>query len=159
MAKTTSATSTAQVKKSSTKPTQSQVPMSGMWKYLSKRRPYASMIVSSRMVKPHMVKKWARPGTVHWRSLRCPATSTVSASTLRLRGPRDRFGSFFPERMSLDSQWNRRAAMPKPTTVTKRPMTILTGTNAPRLELLTSYLEWAGGGVASATWDFSAPRG
>jgi hypothetical protein len=77
------------------------------------------MIVSSRMVKPHMVKKWARPGTVHCRSLRWPATSTVSASTLRLMGPRARFGSFFPDRMSLDSQWNRRAAMPKPMTVTE----------------------------------------
>ena len=77
------------------------------------------MIVSSRMVKPHMVKKWARPGTVHCRSLRWPATSTVSASTLRLMGPRDRLGSFFPERMSLDSQWKRRAAMPNPMTVTR----------------------------------------
>ena len=91
------------------------------------------MIVSSRMVKPHMVKKWARPGTVHWRSLRWPATSTVSASTFRLMGPRFRLGSFFPERMSLDSQWNRRPAMPKPMTVTRSPMMILTGTNAPRL--------------------------
>ncbi len=34
-----SAMSTATVKKSSTKPTQSQVPMPGMWKYLSKRSP------------------------------------------------------------------------------------------------------------------------
>ena len=33
------ASSTATAKKSSMKPTQSQVPMSGMWKYLSKRRP------------------------------------------------------------------------------------------------------------------------
>src|ERR1700722_4698100 len=91
------------------------------------------MIVSNRMVKPHMVKKWARPGTVHCSSLRWPATSTVSASTLRLMGPRERLGSFFPERMSLDSQWKRRAAMPNPMTVTRRPMMILTGTNAPRL--------------------------
>ena len=75
------------------------------------------MIVSSRMVKPHMVKKWARPGTVHCRSLRWPATSTVSASTLGRMLPRVRLGSFFPERMSLDSQWKRRAAMPNPTTV------------------------------------------
>ena len=34
------------------------------------------------MVKPHMVKKWARPGTVHCRSLRWPATSVTSASAL-----------------------------------------------------------------------------
>ena len=77
------------------------------------------MIVSSRMVKPHMVKKWARPGTVHCSSLRWPATSTTSASALRLMGPRVREGSGFPERMSRDSQWNRRAAMPKPITVTR----------------------------------------
>ncbi len=56
------------------------------------------------MVKPHMVKKWARPGTVHCRSLRWPATSVTSASALRLSGPRVRAGSFLPERMSLDSQ-------------------------------------------------------
>ena len=31
------------------------------------------------MVKPHMVKKWAMPGTVHWRSFFWPATSTSSA--------------------------------------------------------------------------------
>ena len=40
--------------------------------------------------------------------------------------------------MSLDSQWNRRAAMPKPTTVTPRPKMILTGTNAPRLPQLSN---------------------
>ncbi len=38
------------------------------------------MMVSSRIVKPHMVKKWAVPGTVHLRSLRWPATSVTSAS-------------------------------------------------------------------------------
>ena len=32
------------------------------------------------MVKPHMVKKWAMPGTVHLRSFFWPATSTTSAS-------------------------------------------------------------------------------
>ena len=85
------------------------------------------------MVKPHMVKKWARPGTVHCRSLRWPATSVTSASALRLIGPRVRAGSVLPERMSLDSQWNRTAAMPKPMTVTPMPRMILTGTNAPRL--------------------------
>ena len=39
MEKTTRATRTAQAKKSSMKPTQFQVPMSGMWKYLLKRSP------------------------------------------------------------------------------------------------------------------------
>ncbi len=91
------------------------------------------MIVSSRMVKPHMVKKCASPGTVHCRSLRWPATSTASASALGTMLPRLRPGSFFPERMSLDSQWKRYAAMPKPTAVTPMPKMILTGTNAPRL--------------------------
>ena len=66
------------------------------------------MMVNSRMVKPHMVKKWARPGTVHCRSLRCPATSVTSASALRLIGPRVREGSGLPDLISLDSQWNRR---------------------------------------------------
>ena len=114
------------------------------------------MIVSSRMVKPHMVKKWARPGTVHCRSLRCPATSTVSASTLRLMGPRDRLGSFFPERMSLDSQWKRRAAIPKPMTVTRSPMMILTGTNAPRL---SQIVQQEGGGVRAPPGNSMRPRG
>src|SRR5271163_3679081 len=113
------------------------------------------MIVNNRMVKPHMVKKWARPGTVHCRSLRWPATSTVSASTLRLMGPRDRLGSFFPERMSLDSQWKRRAAMPKPMTVTRSPMMILTGTNAPRLSQIVIRGRWRS---ASTTWDFDAAQ-
>src|SRR5580704_9124556 len=91
------------------------------------------MIVSSRMVKPHMVKKWASPGTVHCKSLRWPATSTTSASALREMGPRTREGSGLPDRMSRDSQWKRRAAMAKPTTVTPRPRMILIGTNTPRL--------------------------
>ena len=39
MAKVMRARRTAHVKKSSTKPTQSQVPMPGMWKYLLNRSP------------------------------------------------------------------------------------------------------------------------
>ena len=105
------------------------------------------MIVSSKMVKPHMVKKWARPGTVHCRSLRCPATSVTSASALRMMGPRVRDGSGLPARMRRDSQWNRLAAMPKPMTVTPIPRMILTGTNAPRF----SVVEPVDGGSASAT--------
>ena len=95
------------------------------------------MMVSSRMVKPHMVKKWARPGTVHCSSLRWPATSVASASALGTMLPRVRSGSFFPERMSLLSQWKRNPAIPKPTRVTPTPKMILTGTNAPCL-LVTS---------------------
>ncbi len=156
MEKVISATRTAQAKKSSTKPTQSQVPMPGMWKYLSKRSPYASMMVSNRMVKPHMVKKWASPGTVHCSSLRCPATSVTSASALRLMGPRVREGSGLPERMSLDSQWKRTAAKPKPITVTPMPRMILIGTNAP---CYCRRRERDGGGYASATGDIKRPRG
>ena len=37
-------------------------------------------------------------------------------------------GRACPARMSRDSQWNRRAAMAKPITVTPRPRMILTGT-------------------------------
>ncbi len=33
------------------------------------------MIVASRIVKPHIVKKWASPGTVHLSNFRWPATS------------------------------------------------------------------------------------
>ena len=90
------------------------------------------------MVKPHMVKKWARPGTVHCRSLRWPATSVTSASAFRLIGPRVREGSGLPDLMSLDSQWNRLAARPKPMTVTPMPRMILIGTNAPRLRGFTN---------------------
>jgi len=57
--------------------------MPGMWKLTTNSEPYASMIVRSKMVKPHIVKKWARPGTVHLSSLRWPATSVTSASALR----------------------------------------------------------------------------
>ncbi len=96
------------------------------------------MMVSRRIVKPHMVKKWASPGTVHCRSLRWPATSVTSASALGPRLPRVREGSGFPERMSRDSQWNRTAAMPKPTSVMPIPRMILTGTNTPRL----GCVEW-----------------
>ena len=59
------------------------------------------MMVSSRMVKPHMVKKWAIPGMVHCRSLRCPATSVISASAFGRRLPRVRSGAGLPDRISL----------------------------------------------------------
>ena len=61
------------------------------------------MIVRSRIVKPHMVKKWARPGTVHLRSLRCPATSTTSASAALAKPWNGRLAGA-PERISFDSQ-------------------------------------------------------
>ncbi len=46
-------------------------------------------------------------------------------------GPLARLGSFFPDRMTLDSQWNRRPAMAKPITVTTRPMMISDGHERP----------------------------
>src|SRR5271166_6576230 len=90
------------------------------------------MIVSSRIVKPHIVKKWAMPGTVHLRSLRWPATSVTSASAFGRIDPRVRSGAGFPERMRRDSQWKRRPAMRMATTVMATPMMILTGTGPPR---------------------------
>ena len=62
------------------------------------------MIVSSRMVKPHIVKKWASPGTVHCKSLRCPATSVSSASARGRTLPRVRSGAGAPDRIRRDSQ-------------------------------------------------------
>ena len=41
------------------------------------------MIVSSRMMKPQNVRKWAMPGTDHWSSLRCPNTSVACVSASR----------------------------------------------------------------------------
>ena len=61
-------TSTATAKKSSMKPMTAVLPIRGMAKLRANRQPKASMMVRMRMVKPHMVKKWAMPGTVHWRS-------------------------------------------------------------------------------------------
>ena len=55
-------TSTATAKKSSRNPMASHRPMIGMWKSRWKRQPNASMMVRIRIVKPHMVKKWAVPG-------------------------------------------------------------------------------------------------
>ncbi len=67
--KTTRATSTAVAKKSSTKASQLLWPIQGMWKSRSNSEPYASRIVVSKTVKPHMVKKCARPGTVQLQQL------------------------------------------------------------------------------------------
>src|SRR5271166_902724 len=90
------------------------------------------MMVSSRMVKPHIVKKWAIPGTVHWSSLRWPATSVISASALGDSGPRVRSGAGCPARIRRDNQWKRRPAMARAMTVTAMPIAILTGTGPPR---------------------------
>ena len=108
------------------------------------------MIVSSRMVKPHMVKKWASPGTVHCRSLRWPGHLGDLGLGPAADGPRVREGSGLPERISRDSQWNRTAAIPKPITVTPMPKMILTGTrcSSPRWDVETERRR-----SASATWE------
>ena len=95
---------TATAKKSSRNPMMARLPMSGMAKERANRQPNASMMVRVRTVKPHMVKKWATPGTVHWRSFFCPATSTSSA--LRRAGMSlARLGTAgWPEVMRLPSQ-------------------------------------------------------
>ena len=81
--KTTRATSTITANKSSTKATHDQFFRTGIANVRENKAPYASRIVRPRMMKPQNVKKWARPGTVHFNSLRWPATSTSSASTRR----------------------------------------------------------------------------
>ena len=85
-------------------------------------------MVNRRMVKPQKVKTWARPGTVHWRSLRWPPTSTSSASA-RLGTSRKRFGvADSPDEMRRNSQKNLRPAMANITAVMPSPTASLTGT-------------------------------
>ncbi len=80
------------------------------------------MYTVSKMKKPHMVKKWARPGIDHLSSRRCPSTSDSSA---QIRPPTSsvRPETGWPDRVSLASQPTRRrasnptiAVMPRPTT-------------------------------------------
>ena len=140
MAKTTRATRTAQAKKSSMKPTQSQVPMQRDVEVLVEE-------VAVGLDDGEQQDGEAPHGEEVGQAGDRPLQELALAGHLDGLGlhlgpmlPRVRLGSFFPERMSLDSQWNRRAAMPNPMTVTKSPMMILTGTNAPRLRLLPGYL-------------------
>src|ERR1035441_4278576 len=69
--------------------------------------------------------------------------------------PRVRSGAGFPLRMSFESQWNRRAAMPKPITVTPRPKMILISTDAP---LSSQFVEQGRWRIASTTWDSHAAQ-
>jgi len=109
----------------------SQRPMIGMWKSRWKSAPNASMMVRIRMVKPHMVKKWAVPGTDHCSSFFWPATSTSSAFR-RFGTSLARLGTAgCPEAMSRPSQKNRRAAMASITKKITSPMEILTATAVP----------------------------
>ena len=72
------------------------------------------MIVSSKTVKPQNVRACATPGTVHFSSLRCPITSTVSVATSRPGCPRTaaiRSGAGCPLIASRLSHHSRRPAI------------------------------------------------
>ena len=83
------------------------------------------------MVKPHIVKKWAMPGTVHCSSFFWPATSTSSA-LIRFGMSLTRLGTAgCPAVTRRPNQKNRRPAMASITTVMTSPMLILTATADP----------------------------
>ena len=66
------ATATRQrtAKRSSTKPSAGQLPMTGMWKVGEKSAPKPSMMVRTRTVKPQKTATCASPGAVHRNSFR-----------------------------------------------------------------------------------------
>ena len=85
------------------------------------------MIVSSNTVKPQNVRACAAPGTVHFSSLRCPITSTVSVATSRpgcARTAAIRSGAGCPLIASRLSHHSRRPAIANATTVRTRPTVI-----------------------------------
>ena len=85
------------------------------------------MIVSSKTVKPQNVRACAAPGTVHFSSLRCPITSTVSVATSRpgcARTAAIRSGAGCPLIASRLSHHSRRPAIANATTVRTRPTVI-----------------------------------
>ena len=67
--------STPTENKSSRNPIAAQCPIPGIANVRENRSPYASMIVSSKTMKPQKVAAWAAPGTDHFSSFRCPMTS------------------------------------------------------------------------------------
>ncbi len=74
------------------------------------------------MKKPHIVKKWARPGIDHFSSRRCPNTSATSVQ-IRVPMLSVRPVAGWPDSVSFASQPTRLAAnnptiavMPRPTT-------------------------------------------
>ena len=71
----TSPNSTPTANRSSMNPITAQCPNPGNAKSAENSAPYASMIVSSKMMKPQNVAACAAPGTDHFSSLRCPTTS------------------------------------------------------------------------------------
>ena len=92
------------------------------------------MIVSSKTVKPQNVRACAAPGTVHFSSLRCPITSTVSVATSRPGCPRTaaiRSGAGCPLIASRFSHHSRRPAIANAAAVRKSPMTIRTSIDNP----------------------------
>ena len=69
-------------KRSSTKPSAGQLPMTGMSKVGENSAPYPSMMVRTRTRNPQKTARWASPGAVQRSSFRCPATSTTSARAM-----------------------------------------------------------------------------
>ena len=72
--------STPTANRSSMNPIAAQCPIPGIANVRENSAPYASMIVSSRTMKPQNVAACAIPGTVHFSSLRCPITSVACDS-------------------------------------------------------------------------------
>ncbi len=119
--------STATANRSSRKPMASQCPMPGIANVRLNRSPYDSMIVSSKKVKPQNVRACATPGTVHFSSLRCPTTSTVSVATSLPGCSRTawiRSGAGCPLIASRFSHHSRRPKIANATTVRTRPTVI-----------------------------------
>ena len=119
--------STPTANRSSMNPMTAQWPMTGIAKLRLNRAPYASMIVSSRTMKPQNVSAWATPGTDHCSSLRCPMTSVAWISTSRpgcSRTAAIRSGAGWPARATRCSHHSRRPASTAAAAVSTSPMTI-----------------------------------
>ena len=76
-------------------------------------------------MKPHMVKKCAKPGMDHFSSLRWPSTSEICVHT-RVPMSSVRPLTCWPESVSLTSQPTRRRANKPTIAVMPRPTTSLT---------------------------------
>src|SRR3954453_23525459 len=124
-------TATATAMKSCRKPSTDQCPIHGIANFSSNNAPYASRYTEARITKPQNVKKCARPGTDHFRSLRWPNTSRTCAKT---RAPRssDRLVSGWPALISRYRKATRLPATARPTTVMSRPRMRRTSTSPPR---------------------------
>ena len=77
--------STPTLNRSSMKPMAGQCPIQMIANFRLNRSPYASMIVSSKTMKPQKVRACATPGTDHLSSLRCPITSVACVDRSRPR--------------------------------------------------------------------------